>query len=214
MKSSESDVFHDMLRRYRDDHGITQEQLADLLGTSRVTINRWETPFDSRPPLSKIPNIANKLGITVQELVTGERPEQVDACNSTGLSSSTIDALKERDEYLDFFIKETIERMLQPEFYAEYVFDLISWIRVSRDSEEEYSEDYSGDNSRLIQAGLRQSLIERYARLIDQIHDDAIRHGTLTPDVASSAMKDFYVIVKNLETKAVKNNAKEKRQKR
>ena len=172
-KHATRDVFHSTIRRIRTERGLTQKEFADLLGVSRQSIDRWETPDAPRPQISQLPFIAERLDITVQELLTGERPEQVDACNSTGLSSSTIDALKERDEYLDFFIKETIERMLQPEFYAEYVFDLISWIRVSRDSEEKYSEDYSGDNSRLIQAGLRQSLIERYARLIDQIHDDA-----------------------------------------
>lgn len=33
----------DALRALRKQHGLTQQQLADLMGTTQTTINRWET---------------------------------------------------------------------------------------------------------------------------------------------------------------------------
>lgn len=34
--------FHERLRHYRTKHGLSQQALADNIGVSRVSINRWE----------------------------------------------------------------------------------------------------------------------------------------------------------------------------
>ncbi len=40
----------DALKKWREDHGITQQGLADLLGVTIVTVGRWEVGMRKIPP--------------------------------------------------------------------------------------------------------------------------------------------------------------------
>lgn len=57
------------LRRAR---GMTQQELGDILFVSDKTVSRWERD-ESTPDLSLIPAIADLFGVTVDELLRGER---------------------------------------------------------------------------------------------------------------------------------------------
>lgn len=55
------------LAEWREDKGLTQQQLADRLGTSDVTVSRWETGR-RRPDLNAQEAIAEALGIEAVDL--------------------------------------------------------------------------------------------------------------------------------------------------
>lgn len=55
------------LAEWREDRGLTQEQLAGRLGTSHVTISRWETR-KRQPDLAAQEAIAEALGIEAVDL--------------------------------------------------------------------------------------------------------------------------------------------------
>ena len=55
------------LVEWRKDKQLTQQQLADRMGTSDVTISRWETG-DRRPDLDAQEAIADALGIEAIDL--------------------------------------------------------------------------------------------------------------------------------------------------
>lgn len=55
------------LAEWRLERGLTQEQLADRLGTSHVTISRWETG-KRQPNLDAQEAIAEALGIEAVDL--------------------------------------------------------------------------------------------------------------------------------------------------
>lgn len=56
----------------RREMGLTQQQLADMLNLSNKTISKWESGAGS-PDISNLAEVAKVLGITVDELLNGER---------------------------------------------------------------------------------------------------------------------------------------------
>lgn len=59
----------------RTQQGLSQLELAEQLGVSRQSVSKWETG-QSVPDLDKLIKLADRFGITVDELVReGERPQ-------------------------------------------------------------------------------------------------------------------------------------------
>lgn len=56
----------------RKEKGLTQDQLAEKFGISNRAVSKWENG-KSLPDASIMINLCNFLGITVNELLTGER---------------------------------------------------------------------------------------------------------------------------------------------
>ena len=56
----------------RKNKGLTQEQLAEKLGVTNKTISRWETG-KYMPDLSLLKPLSEELGITLNELLSGEK---------------------------------------------------------------------------------------------------------------------------------------------
>lgn len=64
--------FAQRLRQYRKDKGMTQQELADLLGVSNKTVSRWES--GSYPDVTTLVALARALGVTVDELLDPKAP--------------------------------------------------------------------------------------------------------------------------------------------
>lgn len=58
------------IRALREKKGITQMQLADILGVSSKAVSKWETA-KGLPDISLIEPLANALGVSVIELMSG-----------------------------------------------------------------------------------------------------------------------------------------------
>lgn len=56
------------IARLRKEEGVTQVQLAELLGTSQQTITAYEVGR-RRVPVSSLPKLAKLLGVSVEELM-------------------------------------------------------------------------------------------------------------------------------------------------
>ena len=56
----------------RKEKGLTQKQLAELLNVSDKTVSHWECDENS-PDISILPFLAENLGVSVDELLKGER---------------------------------------------------------------------------------------------------------------------------------------------
>lgn len=61
-------LFGENLRAVRQSQKITQEDLADRVGVSRISLNAYERER-RRPPLDVAVKIANILGVTLDELI-------------------------------------------------------------------------------------------------------------------------------------------------
>ena len=61
----------------RKEKGLSQGDLADVLEVSRQSVSKWETD-SSVPELEKLVKLSELFGITLDELVKGERPAPVE----------------------------------------------------------------------------------------------------------------------------------------
>lgn len=89
----------------RKRQGMTQEQLGEKLGVTNKTISRWETG-KYMPDIDKLQNLSALLGVSVNELLAGERIEdtadfqkQADANLVTALSENSAFCLQDRIAY-------------------------------------------------------------------------------------------------------------------
>jgi transcriptional regulator with XRE-family HTH domain len=62
---------HDRIASLRDKAGLSQLELAELVGVDKSAVSHWENKF-SRPDLSRLSLVARALGVTVAELIRGE----------------------------------------------------------------------------------------------------------------------------------------------
>lgn len=59
------------IKQLREKRGITQKELAEIINVSDKTISKWET-CRGLPDISIIGELANALGVSIAELLTGD----------------------------------------------------------------------------------------------------------------------------------------------
>ena len=62
-------------RELRKEKGISQEELAEKLNVAGRTVSRWETG-KNMPDISMLIELAAYFGVTIQELIDGERKSE------------------------------------------------------------------------------------------------------------------------------------------
>lgn len=72
MNSQKTGEFIAELRKQKK---ITQNELADLLGVTNKAVSRWETG-EGYPEITLLPRLAIILGVTVDEILNGEKKDQ------------------------------------------------------------------------------------------------------------------------------------------
>ena len=83
-------MLSERIRFLRKKKGLSLEQLADLIGTSRQTVHRYETGVISNIPHEKIEAMALVLGVTPSCLMGWESQEMSSFNNIKGLKTSPI----------------------------------------------------------------------------------------------------------------------------
>ena len=76
------------LKELRKEKGLTQEQLAEILGVAGRTVSRWETA-STMPDLSILIRLAEYYDVEIKEILDGER----------------------RNDTMDKELKETLEKV-------------------------------------------------------------------------------------------------------
>ena len=86
----------DNIKRLREEHSLTQQQLADKLYVSRQTVCRWEN--GSRcPDLIMAKKLAVELGVSLDELISDEDLKEVTK-NDFPFHSDIVKSRKELEE--------------------------------------------------------------------------------------------------------------------
>ena len=67
--------FSEKLMELRKSRGWSQEQLGEQLGVTRQTVSKWELG-DTTPEMEKLAAMSEIFGVTTDELIKGETPEQ------------------------------------------------------------------------------------------------------------------------------------------
>lgn len=82
-----------MISTKRKEKGLTQLQLAEILNVSNRTVSKWENG-DGFPDITLLPEISKELDITIDELLTGVKPEPVIIENNQNLKKKVLNDFK------------------------------------------------------------------------------------------------------------------------
>lgn len=77
----------------RKAHGYTQEEFSQMLDVSAQAVSKWENDI-SCPDIQLLPKIAEILGMTTDQLLTGKKAESKQTQQSTKKASEPIDTSK------------------------------------------------------------------------------------------------------------------------
>lgn len=83
----------------RKEKGLTQLQLARLLNVSNRTVSKWENG-DGFPDITLLPDISKELDVTIDELLTGVKPEPIIEIRNPKNGSDKNDYKKSRSKFL------------------------------------------------------------------------------------------------------------------
>ena len=86
----------DNIKRIRKTAGISQQELADMSGVSKAQISRLENGEQSNPQINTIVSIASNLGVSIEEIIYGDKTESFPYLEKAlkELPSEDQDALK------------------------------------------------------------------------------------------------------------------------
>ena len=79
----------ELIRDSRKEKGLTQKDVADKLGITDRAVSKWERGICA-PDIAYIEELAEMLGLTVAELITGQRMEQPPAQEVESAIKETI----------------------------------------------------------------------------------------------------------------------------
>lgn len=79
------DILGANIAKYRKEKGLTQDKLAELLYVSDKTVSKWETG-KSGPDILIISDLADVLGVEVDDLLRGTSKKNKDRCVSKWLN--------------------------------------------------------------------------------------------------------------------------------
>jgi len=85
------------IAKCRREKNLTQAQLAEKLNITDRAVSKWETG-KSMPDAASMPELCGILGITVNELFSGEKVSMENAENYQKKADENLIALKKRDE--------------------------------------------------------------------------------------------------------------------
>ncbi len=94
-----------LIRELRREKGITQKQLADALHVTDKAVSKWERGICA-PDLALLEPLANALGCTILELISGERTQRDG--ESTADAKETEEAVKTAIDYSADQIKQRL----------------------------------------------------------------------------------------------------------
>ncbi len=110
----------------------TQRELADQLGISDKTISKWERG-NGFPEVSLLLPLCNELGITVNELLSGERLQEVDYKKKA--EENMVNLVKEAQESKKKIVLSALVACLVimaavPLFVVAGAFEMEIWLRM------------------------------------------------------------------------------------
>ena len=99
MATWSKEVFSKNLRHYMERKGISQKELATIVGVSAPTINEWVNA-KKYPRIDKIEILSNYFGCLKSDLIEEKTEEQLNMVRTNDTLSDVIIALREDGELL------------------------------------------------------------------------------------------------------------------
>ena len=108
------------ISKKRKDKKLTQEQLAEKLGISDRAVSKWENGI-CMPDASNIPLLCNILGISINDLFSGDDVDMKDTIKN---AEENMLSLKKNEEELNkrLFIAEQVIGIVSTIFFLGFTF--------------------------------------------------------------------------------------------
>lgn len=90
----------DQIKCIRKKSGLSQQELSDKSGISKAQISRLESGSQDNPQIKTVIPIATTLGVSLEDLIYGEKSENL------SYLSRTLESLPEED-------KKTIKKLIK-----------------------------------------------------------------------------------------------------
>jgi len=103
----------------RKEHGLTQEQLGEILYVSNKTVSRWETGT-YLPPAEALLAMSEIFGVSINELLSGRRLNQED------YKSAAEENLQQAIKASSFSLKDKIE-FYKLKWLKEHIAVMVCW---------------------------------------------------------------------------------------
>lgn len=87
------EVFGPALKAYREDHNLSQQELATILGTSKQVISRYETG-QREPKIGLAKEYAQKLGLPLTYFLGEDYEEAAVSISEISLSEFELSVIK------------------------------------------------------------------------------------------------------------------------
>lgn len=84
----------ELIKELRQSKNMTQEDLSQIVHVSRVAVSKWERGL-SMPDISILETLADTLGISVTELIRGERTSEIEPESETNYRNLSNGAKRE-----------------------------------------------------------------------------------------------------------------------
>lgn len=93
------EVFAKNLRKYMESKGITQKELAEIIGVSAPTLNEW-LQAKKYPRIDKIEKLANYFGILKSDLIEEKSEEHFEIQKNNNTIASIVVRLRTDSDFL------------------------------------------------------------------------------------------------------------------
>ena len=81
-----------MIAELRKQHGMTQLELAEKMGVTDKAVSKWERDL-SCPDIGSIPNLAEILGVSVEELMQVKKEAEVPVSKAAEIVETALKAV-------------------------------------------------------------------------------------------------------------------------
>ena len=115
----------EFLKRLRNEKELTQEQLAEKIGVSNITVSRWETG-NNLPDISVLIQLSEFYDIDIREIINGERKSET-------MDAEMKDTLEKVAEYTEYEKEMIIMRMKRNSVIALFSLLFVYAIAISSD---------------------------------------------------------------------------------
>ena len=87
---------HERIREAREQAGLSQTELASLVGVTRSACSQWESPNGTAPKRERLRQLASLLDVNFVWLVTGEG-------HGNGVAPASYSLAPDQQELLDMY---------------------------------------------------------------------------------------------------------------
>ena len=81
-----------MIAELRKQHGMTQLELAEKMGVTDKAVSKWERDL-SCPDINSIPNLAEILGVSVEELMQVKKEAEIPVSKAAEIVETALKAV-------------------------------------------------------------------------------------------------------------------------